>query len=127
MATIHKIERAQRRELLAASEAYYAALSRELASSAIDVVKEELASAVEAITKEIAVKASSPFMDGKVWFTVAELKERWSCSNNFISSIADLEPHYIGSSSAMKRYLAVDVYRVEGLITKAKHKELKEI
>ena len=31
----------------------------------------------------------------------------------------------LGGSSAMKRYLAIDVYRAERLITKAKHKELK--
>lgn len=130
MATIHNIEpntvqdRKRRRELLAASEAYHNAFAREIALSAMEMIKEDLQGAVEAIADKLALESATPFQPGKAWFSTNELTKRWGCSQDFIFSIPDtqLKPHYFGNSKRMKRFLAIDVYRHEGLLTKAEHK-----
>ena len=129
MAEIYKIERAKRKSLLEVSEAYHTAFAREIALSAVDIVRSELEGAVEEITSKIVIESATPFTPGKVWFTTAELKARWGCSDDFIKSIPDtsLKPHYLGSGSSMKRFLALDVYRHEGLLSKSEHNKLKSI
>ena len=89
-------EQERRRKLQEASETYHNAFAREIAESTIEIIRVELEGIVEAVIKEVALKSASPFEDGKVWFTVKELKARWNCSNNFICSFPDLEPVYLG-------------------------------
>ena len=129
MAAIHDIQRAKRRKLFEASEAYHSALSEEVALSVVEIVEREMERVVGEITSKIAIESTTPFIPGKVWFDSKELKARWGCTLEFIKSIPDtkLKPHHLGNGMSMKSYLAVDVYRYEGLISRTKHKELKSI
>ena len=129
MAAIHDIQRAKRRRLFEASEAYHSALSEEVALSVVEIVEREIDRVVGEIVSKIAIESTTPFTPGKVWYSSKELRERWGCTLEFIKSIPDtkLKAHHLGNGMSMKRYLAVDVYRYEGLITRAKHKELKAL
>lgn len=129
MADLYKIERKAPRDLLNASKAYHDAFAQEIAASALEVIRADLGSAVDTILSKLALETSTPFSPSKVWFTTSELKKRWNCSDDFLKSLSDsaLKPHYLGAGNSMKRYLAIDVYRHEGLITKGEYKKLKTI
>ena len=123
--TLHEIKKARKKDPPNPHDAVNA-FSQVIAHSTLEAVKEELEGIVEKIRNEVALKSSSPFVENKVWFSTKELMKRWGCSLEFIYGFPGLEPENLGGSRNMKRYLAIDVYRAERLITKAQYKELKK-
>lgn len=71
------------------------------------------------LREEATIHSSNPIIPGKVYFSVAELCKRWGLGKTSIFEISEeeLQVRHIKSS---RRYLALDVYAFEKLISRDK-------